>query len=161
MINGQLSTIFCTFVSVMPQEDYLLKYIEKLSRVIAAMLGFMEKGFPEDSLRLADEVYTELLAVDLQALEEMTEAEFEQLLYKHNLNLSYLEYFAEILLQTAKVYEGKQEKEKSLSFYQKSLQTLLFLTEKDKTFSIERQRKIATLKEMGSNASNWYPLAND
>jgi hypothetical protein len=130
----------------MPQEDYLLKYIEKLSRVIAAMLGFMEKGFPEESLRLADEVYTELLAVDLQDLEEMTEAEFEQLLYKHNLNLSYLEYFAEILLQTAKAYEGKREAAKAKLFYRKSLQTLLFLTEKDKTFSIERQNRINELK---------------
>ena len=39
----------------MPKEDYLLKYLEKLSRVIAAMLGFRDKGFPEDALQLADE----------------------------------------------------------------------------------------------------------
>ena len=39
----------------MPKEDYLLKYLEKLSRVIAAMLGLRDKGFPEDALKLADE----------------------------------------------------------------------------------------------------------
>ena len=132
----------------MPKEDYLLKYIEKLSRVIAAMLGFMEKGFPDESLRLADELYTELLAIDILTLEEMTELEFQQLLYKHNLTISYLEYFSEILLQTAKAYEEKQENAKARSFYQKALQTLLYLTEKDKTFSLEREDKIAALRKI-------------
>jgi hypothetical protein len=50
----------------MPKEDYLLKYLEKLSRVIAAMLGLRDKGFPEDTLKLADETYKELLSIHLE-----------------------------------------------------------------------------------------------
>ena len=50
----------------MPKEDYLLKYLEKLSRVIAAMLGFMTKDSPEDALKLADETYKELLSIHLK-----------------------------------------------------------------------------------------------
>ena len=53
----------------MPKEDYLLKYLEKLSRVIAAMVGFRDKGFPEDALRLVDETYKELLDFNLDELD--------------------------------------------------------------------------------------------
>jgi len=60
----------------MPKEDYLLKYLEKLSRVIAAMLGLRDKGFPEDALHLADETYKELLALNLETISDMPVDEF-------------------------------------------------------------------------------------
>jgi len=134
-------------VHVMPKEDYLLKFIEKLNRVIAAMMGFREKGFPEDALRLADEAYTELLSLDLLSLQNMTEAEFKDLLEKHNLNVSYLGHLAEILFQTGDTYSQLQDKDKAINFYSKSLQTLFFQIGKDKTFSLEREAKISELKK--------------
>ncbi|MDR3704950.1 MAG: hypothetical protein P4L28_03470 [Paludibacteraceae bacterium] len=131
----------------MPKEDYLLKFIEKLNRVITAMMGFREKGFPEDALRLADEAYTELLSLDLLSLQSMTEAEFQSLLETYNLNVSYLGYLAEILYQTGDTYSQLSDKGKATNFYQKSLQTLLFQIGKDKTFSLEREAKISELKK--------------
>jgi hypothetical protein len=129
----------------MPKEDYLLKFIEKLNRVIAAMIGFQEKGFPEDALRLAEEAYSEMLSIDLPKLGSLSEKEFEYLLADKNINVSYLEYLAEILFQTGEIYEKKQDPV-SVTFYKKSLQTLEFLTTKDKTFSFEREIKINTLR---------------
>ncbi len=131
----------------MPKEDYLLKFIEKLNRVIAAMIGFQEKGFPEDALRLAQEAYSEMLSVDLASLGSLSEKEFQELLTDKNINASYLEYLAEILFQTGKVYE-KQQSPVSIVFYKKSLQTLEFLITKDKTFSFERETKINMLKTL-------------
>jgi hypothetical protein len=131
----------------MPKEDYLLKFIEKLNRVIAAMMGFREKGFPEDALRLADEAYTELLSLDLLSLQSMTEAEFQSLLQTHNLNVSYLGHLSEILFQTGDTYSQLQDKNTATNFYQKSLQALIFQISKDKTFSLEREAKISELKK--------------
>ncbi len=132
----------------MPKEDYFLKYIEKLNRVIAAMFGFREKGFPEDALRLAQEAYKEMLDLDLDALAGMPEADFEILLDKENIHISYLEYLAEILKETAEAYDKRGKRDTAILFYQKSMATLIFLTQKDKTFSWERESKINQLKEI-------------
>ena len=64
----------------MPKEDYLLKYLEKLSRVIAAMLGLRDKGFPEDALRLADETYKELLTIHLDDISTIPANEFIEII---------------------------------------------------------------------------------
>lgn len=64
----------------MPKEDYLLKYLEKLSRVIAAMVGFRVAGFPEDALRIADETYKELFGLNLDELEVMPIERFTELI---------------------------------------------------------------------------------
>ena len=66
----------------MPKEDYLLKYLEKLSRVIAAMLGFRDKGFPEDGLRLADETFKEMMDIDLEELTIMPVDKFIEIIRK-------------------------------------------------------------------------------
>lgn len=63
--------------TTMPKEDYLLKYLEKLSRVIAAMLGLRDKGFPEDALKLADETYKELLSIHLEDIKKTPSDEFK------------------------------------------------------------------------------------
>ena len=52
----------------MPKEDYLLKYIEKLSRVIAALLGLKESGKTEEIIRIADETYSEAITVSIHEI---------------------------------------------------------------------------------------------
>lgn len=131
----------------MPKEDYLLKFIEKLNRVIAAMMGFRQDGYPEDALRLADEAYTELLSVNLSSIENMDEATYRTFLEQQNTNVSYLGYLAEILYQTAIAYTQMENKEKAIGYYSKSLQTLIFQTQKDKLFSFEREARMKELKK--------------
>ena len=132
----------------MPKEDYLLKYIEKLNRVIAAMLGFREKGFPEDAIRLAQEAYTELLDIDLDVLSAISNNEFNGVLTQHNYSHTHIEALAEILFQTANAYNELNINVKAESFYSKSLQTLLHLNTKDRTFSMEREERINELREL-------------
>lgn len=74
----------------MPKEDYLLKYLEKLSRVIAAMLGFREKGFSDESLRLADETFKELLNFNLEELAVLPVEKFIDLIRNEKFNSSYI-----------------------------------------------------------------------
>jgi len=116
--------------------------------VIAAMLGFREKGFPEDAIRLAQETYTELLDIDLADFHTMSESEFQTILNKFNYSHTHIEALAEILYQTAKAYDELSDGNKAISFYGKSLQTLLHLNTKDKTFSMERENRIIELRIM-------------
>lgn len=132
----------------MPKEDYLLKYLEKLSRVIAAMLGFREKGLPEDAIRLADESYKELLDFSVEELVIMPMDKFIEIIRGIGYSSTYLNALAQFARETANSFEDQNDKSKAQSFYQKSLHLYLLLNEKDKTFSFEREMIIAELKEI-------------
>ena len=132
----------------MPKEDYLLKYLEKLSRVIAAMLGFRDKGFPEDGLHLADETYREMLDIDLDELELMPVELFIERMKKENYNASYLQVLTQLTNETANTFSDLGNKEKALNFYNKCLHLYYLLNEKDKTFSFEREMIISELKQL-------------
>ena len=93
----------------MPKEDYLLKYLEKLSRVIAAMLGLRDKGFPEDALRLADETYKELLTIHLEDIATIPANEFIEIIKKENYTSAYIEALALITKETAACFEKKKQ----------------------------------------------------
>ena len=130
----------------MPKEDYLLKYLEKLSRVIAAMLGFRDKGFPEDAIRLARETYKELLDFDIDELGIMPVEKFIEIIRKTGYSSTYLEALSKLSHETAKSYESTDDEQKSISFYNKTLQIYYLLNEKDKTFSFEREQIMTELK---------------
>ncbi len=135
----------------MPKEDYLLKYLEKLNRVMAAMAGFREKGYPEDALRLADETFKELLSIDLESLNDMTADEFIELIKKESFTPSYVESLAEIAYETVKNYNNKPDIHGARLFAEKALLLYLFLNEKDKTFSFEREMTISELRGIITN----------
>jgi hypothetical protein len=130
-----------------PKEDYLLKYLEKLSRVIAAMLGFREKGFPEDALCLADETFKELLKLDLQTISMMPTDNFIETVQKLSYNSSYLEALAKLTHETADCYKSKADFGKMRAYNEKALLLYLLLNQKDKTFSFEREIIISELKQ--------------
>lgn len=131
----------------MPKEDYLLKYLEKLSRVIAAMLGFREKGLPQNSIRLADEAYKELLGVNIEELTIMQIGSFDDLIKKNRYNASYLELIAQLAHQTALAYKLDGNEAIAINYFTKALHLYYMLNEKDKTFSLEREMIIENLKK--------------
>lgn len=132
----------------MPKEDYLLKYLEKLSRVIAAMFGFRDKGFPEDALRLADETYKELLDFKVDELAVMPVEKFVEIIRKTGYSSTYLEALAQLAFETAKSFQLKDNEFFAQSFYRKTLELYYILNEKDKTFSVEREMIISEIKDL-------------
>lgn len=132
----------------MPKEDYLLKYLEKLSRVIAAMFGFRDKGFPEDALRLADETYKELLDFKVDELAVMPVEKFVEIIRKTGYSSTYLEALAQLAFETAKSFQLKDNEFFAQSFYRKTLELYYILNEKDKTFSFEREMIISEIKDL-------------
>lgn len=130
----------------MPKEDYLLKYLEKLSRVIAAMLGFRDKGYPEDAIRLGDETYKELLNFNVEELAIMPIEKFMEVIRKIGYSPTYLEALAQLSHETANSFQATENMAFARSFYLKSLQLYYLLNEKDKTFSFEREMIISELE---------------
>ena len=132
----------------MPKEDYLLKYLEKLSRVIAAMFGFRDKGFPEDALRLADETFKELLDFNVEELSIMPLEKFVETINKIGYSWKYLEALAGLAHETAESFLVQENIEYAQRFYKKTLELFYLLNEKDKTFSFEREMKITELNQL-------------
>ena len=135
----------------MPKEDYLLKYLEKLSRVIASMLGFREKGFSDESLQLADETFKELLNFDLEELAVLPIDKFIDSIRNKKYNSSYLEGIAQLTHETANALAVLGKVETAKDFYSKTLQLYYLLNEKDKTFSFEREQIISELLQLTQN----------
>lgn len=132
----------------MPKEDYLLKYLEKLSRIIRAMFGMRDNGFPMDSIRLADTTYKELFDSQIDELALMPVEFFAQVISKQGYSSAYLEVLAQIAFETAKAYQQLGNETFADSFYRKTLEIYSQLNEKDKTFSFERERLILEIKKM-------------
>lgn len=132
----------------MPKEDYLLKYLEKLNRVIAAMLGFREKGLPLESIRLADEAYKEMLGVNIEELAQLDNASFVEIINKNRYNGSHLELISQLAYQTALAYKANGNEVFATNYFTKTLSLYNLLNEKDKTFSLEREMIIENLKDI-------------
>ncbi|HEY6915414.1 MAG TPA: hypothetical protein VI413_12120 [Paludibacter sp.] len=135
----------------MPKEDYLLKYLEKLSRVIAAMIGLRDKGFPEDAIRLADEAYKELLNFNVEELAVMPVEKFVQIVRDAGYTSTYLEALAKLSYETGYAFQMQDNAGFANVFFQKTLQIYYLLNEKDKTFSFEREMIISELSEKLNN----------
>jgi len=131
-----------------PKEDYLLKYLEKLSRVIAAMIGFRDKGYPKEAIRIADETYTELLDFNIDELAIMPIAEFVEVVQEKRYSPTYLEALAKVSYETALSFQLLDNNIFALSFFTKALHLYYLLNQKDKTFSFEREMKISELLQL-------------
>ncbi len=132
----------------MPKEDYLLKYLEKLSRVIAAMFGFRDKGYPEEAIRLADETYKELLDFNIDELAIMSIDEFVEMVQKKRYSSTYLEALAKLAHETANSFQLLDNKIFARVYFTKALHLYYLLNEKDKTFSFERETMISELLQL-------------
>jgi hypothetical protein len=131
-----------------PKEDYLLKYLEKLSRVIAAMFGFRDKGYPEEAIRLADETYKELLDFNIDELAIMSIDEFVEMVQKKRYSSTYLEALAKLAHETANSFQLLDNKIFARVYFTKALHLYYLLNEKDKTFSFERETMISELLQL-------------
>ena len=125
-----------------------MKYLEKLSRVIAAMFGFRDKGFPEEAIRLADETYSELMNLNIEELNIMPVENFVDLIRRAGYTSTYLEALAKLTFETADSFQQMGRSDKATGFYLKTLNLYYLLSEKDKTFSFEREMIISELKQL-------------
>lgn len=132
----------------MPKEDYLLKYLEKLSQIIAAMIGFRDKGYPKEAIRIADETYTELLDFNIDEVAIMPIDEFVEVVQEKRYSPTYLEALAKVSYETALSFQLLDNNLFALNFFKKALHLYYLLNQKDKTFSFEREMKISELLQL-------------
>lgn len=133
----------------MEQRDYILREIEKIGMLIQAMLGKLgsiddiEKADQNNTV-LSEELFKEL-GFSLDELLKLDSSDFSAILLNNKgLNGKNIELLADLLVQLSEKEDNKT------SYLQKAFELYSFVNIQERTFCLNRDRKIQELKlEMG------------
>lgn len=138
----------------MEQRDYLQKQIDQLGRVLgkllADLIGLKNQGEVSEGIEITSQKLKDELDLDLEDLINMPADELlPSLQLKNSFSKEGLEKLADILLIIADdTYNRQDNKERSKSFYFKSLNIYEHLEKTETTYSFERHYKIEKIKKI-------------
>lgn len=131
----------------MPVINYFRRKSENLSTAIESIYGLKVDGAADKGLQIASETFTEMLGFDLQKTLNLKLEEFMDEVLKNNYSLSFLELFCQFMTNTADIYKDLKVNDKAINLYNKSVLLLKYITQNDKTYSLERETRIGELEE--------------
>jgi hypothetical protein len=132
----------------MYQKDYILRMVEMLGQMIAAILGLIKKGELQIAQKSIDEAYLQMLRKDAKFFENISVDELTtKLLEDHNYTNHHLEILAELQWAEAEMQFAKKDYQGSLAFYEKSLCLFEFVEKEGKTYSEERLAKMKQIRD--------------
>jgi len=132
----------------MYQKDYILRMIEMIGDLIAALLGLIKKGDLEQAEKILERGYFELLRRDASYFQLIPKEQLtDKLLGDHHYTNGHLEVLSELFFAEATLSEAQKKLNNSLICYEKSFVLLEFLEQEDKTWSAKREERKILLKE--------------
>ena len=140
------------------QKDYILRMIEMIGDLIAALLGLIKKGDLEQAEKILERGYLELLRRDASFFQLIPKEQLtDKLLEDHHYTNGHLEVLSELFFAEATLSEAQKKRNNSLVCYEKSFVLLEFLEQEDKTWSAKREERKNLLKERIANLSEKEP----
>lgn len=131
------------------QRDYLMRQIEELGIVIAALLGFKQDGRIEDGIKHIQITLQNRFQIELADLEAMpSEDILAHLLKTSDFSEADLHFAAELLYQHADFLNLDGQIDHSLEMYRRALPLFRHLQEHDLTFSLDRWHKIDRIESL-------------
>jgi hypothetical protein len=132
----------------MYQKDYILRMIEMLGDLLAAILGLIRKG---DYIKATDrlsKIYYDMLKQDASFFRTIPEDDLtHKLLEEHNYANGHLEILAELFNTEAELEMAQGNRSGCLGYSRKSLKLFKFIDIEQKTFSTERLKKMADIEK--------------
>jgi len=132
----------------MYQKDYILRMIEMIGDLIAAVLGLIKKG---DYNKASDElgkIYYEMLKEDAAFFKGIPAGELtSKLLKEHSYTNGHLEILAELFNAEAELEMAQGNKSGCAEYSVKSLILFEFIDREQKTYSLERDQKMTAIRE--------------
>ena len=126
----------------MYQKDYILRMIEMMGDLIAAIVGLLKRKEPEQAERLLERGYMEFLHKDASFFQLIPKDQLtNHLLETHNYTNGHLEILSELFYAEAIVKEAKGDQTGAKTYFEKSLILLEFLENEDKTWSAQREER--------------------
>ncbi|HEY0031195.1 MAG TPA: hypothetical protein VGC65_10585 [Bacteroidia bacterium] len=135
----------------MQQRDYIKRQLEELGKVLAKILAdimrLKEHGKIQEAYVLAKDNLVSQFDLDMEHILSLSKEDFQLLIIKGNqLNPTQLNYLAELLYTSAGLLEEKEEQQIN-DLYTKALLIYQHLNRVEKTFSIEREKKITAIEQ--------------
>jgi hypothetical protein len=132
----------------MYQKDYILRMIEMLGDLLAAIFGLIRKGDYMIAGEKLERIYYDMLKEDAAFFRSIPADELTHtLLEEHNYTNGHLEILAELFNAEAELELAQGNNKGSLEYSEKSLLLFEFVDLRQKTFSMERLDKITTIRE--------------
>jgi hypothetical protein len=136
------------------QKDYILRMVEMIGELIAALLGLIKKGDLDQAEKMLERGYIELLRRDAAFFQVIPKHQLtKELISEHHYEHGHLTVLSELFFAEATLKEARQKWQYSLECYEKSLILLEFLEQEDKTWSAKREERIGFLKAKISELS--------
>ncbi len=131
----------------MYQKDYILRMIEMMADLVAAILRLIRKGdFPQATQAIENAFY-DFLKQDAAFFNRIPKEELTgTLLTEHNFTNGHLQILSELFYAQAELSVAQGKKADSVKFYEKSLILLDFIEKDSKTFSVGRQERISLIR---------------
>jgi hypothetical protein len=132
----------------MYQKDYILRMIEMIGDLIAAVLGLIKKGDYNKASEELGKIYHDMLKEDAAFFKDIPAGELTgKLLKEHNYTNGHLEILAELFNAEAELEFARGNKSGCAEFSTKSLILFEFIDKEQKTYTPERLKKMSTIRE--------------
>jgi hypothetical protein len=132
----------------MYHKDYILRMIEMVGQLIAAILGKIKGGDHDKASELLSNLYYDVLREDAAYFRTLTADDMtKKLLEEHNYTNGHLEILAELFNAEAELSMAKGDNKESIGYSQKSLILFEFIDTEMRTYSLERINKIESIKK--------------
>lgn len=132
----------------MYQKDYILRMIEMLGDLLAAIFGLVRKGDIKLASEKLERIYYDMLKEDAAYFRLIPRDKLiDVLLENDKYTNGHLEILAELFNAEAELEMAQGNEAGSLDYSEKSLLLFEYLDFRQKTFSMERQDKIASIRE--------------
>ncbi len=135
----------------MIQRDFIKRQLEEFGRafgkVISDILKLKTEGKVSEGITLSQGTLKDSFDLDIEKILSMPLSNFiESLVEDENMSLVHLGCLGDLFYVTAELYEEEEEKEKAKHLYQKVLTIFDYLNLTERTFSLERNYKMETIK---------------
>ena len=132
----------------MYQKDYILRMIEMLGDLLAAIFGLIKKGDYKRASEKLGKIYYDMLKEDAAFFRAIPADELtHKLLKEHNYTNGHLEILAELFNAEAELDLAQGNRSACLEYSTKSLILFEFIDREQKTYSSERLEKMAAISK--------------
>jgi hypothetical protein len=132
----------------MYQRDYILRMIEMLGDLIAAVFGLARKGDFQQATENLEHIYYDMLKEDAAFFRSIPKEDLRhKLLEEHNFTNDHLEILAELFNAEAELADAQGNSQGCLEYSEKALLLFEFLDLQQKTLSMDRLDKMSAIRE--------------
>lgn len=136
----------------MYNKDYIIRMMEMIADLIAALLGFIKKGDLEKGSHLLNSAYRDLLQQDAAYFHLIPASDLtEVLLREHHFTNDHIKVLSDLFYAEGELQLAKANRPMAQECFEKSLLLLDFVEQDTSTFSLPIQKRRQTLLQKIEN----------